>query len=511
MNKVYNNYFSGSVSQVSNCLEIILYNKSSFSERISLYNLEDFFLTNLTGDSEKFVQISRKRAWIEDETGKVPVPFEYKKLLGDAGFNVIVYISPISSSPIGYTEFVNTQGIGVSLEIIINIKRTTTKEGEFTVDLNNQLVGKDLSKNYLGEEPYYYATQKDIKSGKYRNLFTSNVGRTESDRYSMIVSSSGLITKEGSWKLRLNRDIEINIGLTNYNICFYEGVLTLAAWKNKNYELYSLIGKYPGEEPVSKITGSTSKIIKRIEGRYYFDTEGKLRCIESNEVVVGKMGTQVCDYQDPHCKVYDLPTFYSRSAIFKYIPEINNIYLDLDNYLKSNQVKVHAKIGSWFVLSREYSGTNIYTAVSPTSIVNMTEEDLEKAIFVGDQTLIIHEPKTEGGWEYYSIYNTFGTELMTERARVVLENGRLDWWGESKGSFLFCYMDVEEKDEAHFEEYYNGENGLVSIIYDVEELSSTVLNRYRRNTYPKCVGIPEFIGSYCGLIFYKIGSKVNWL
>ena len=36
MNIVYSNYISGPVRQVSDCLEIVLYNKSSFKELISL-------------------------------------------------------------------------------------------------------------------------------------------------------------------------------------------------------------------------------------------------------------------------------------------------------------------------------------------------------------------------------------------------------------------------------------------------------------------------------------------
>ena len=73
--------------------------------------------------------------------------------------------------------------------------------------------------------------------------------------------------------------------------------------------------------------------------------------------------TQFVDYLDKRCNVYDLPTFYTSSTIFKYIPEINNIYLDLDNYLKSSSIIIQSKIGSWFVLKRLWWYV-IYTAVS---------------------------------------------------------------------------------------------------------------------------------------------------
>jgi hypothetical protein len=149
---------------------------------------------------------------------------------------------------------------------------------------------------------------------------------------------------------------------------------------------------------------------------------------------------------------------------------------------------------------------SIYTAVSPTSSIILTEEDIERAIFVGDQTMILKEEGEGDRCGYYSIYNTFGKELMTERARVVLLNGRLDWWNNQ---FKFCFLDTDE-DYIHYEEYY-GDNGIVSIVYVNEELSVSALRKYRRNIYPESEGIPELIGSFGGLIFYKNGQKINYL
>ena len=163
-------------------------------------------------------------------------------------------------------------------------------------------------------------------------------------------------------------------------------------------------------------------------------------------------------------------------------------------------------IAAVFVLERDYGGASIYTAVSPTSSIILTEEDLERAIFVGDQTMILKEEGDSNHDGYYSIYNTFGKELITERARVVLYNGRLDWWNNQ---FRFCFLDTEE-DETHFEEYY-GDNGLVPIVYSFEDLGGSALGKYRRNTYPMSDGIPDLIGSYGGIIFYKNGSKINYL
>lgn len=493
MNKVYNNYVSGSVLQVSECLEIILYNKSSFTERLSLYNLKDFYLKYLVGTSEKYTRLYREKAW----NGNDPVPFEYKKTLS-SGFNVIVYISNSSGSPIGYSEFVNTQGVGVTLGITVKIDRAL--KGELEIDIENQIAGKTLERQFQGREPYEYPTISEVMGKSYRNLFTSDIERLESDVYSFIIGSSGIVTKEGSWKLKVKKDVIIDSGLSHTNICFYNGSLVLAAWEGTVYKLYCLIG----ENDI--IEGNTVNNIKRIEGRYYYDSEEKLRDLETGKIIVKTRKTQFVDFLDPHCTVYDLPTFYTSSTIFKYIPEINNIYLDLNNYLKSNPIVLHSKIGQWYILLLDCGGTEIYQAVSPTSVINMTEEDLSNAIFVGDQTMILYEEGDEDHSSYYLIYNTSGIELSTERARVVLENGRLDW---KNGLIQFCFLDTEE-DDTHFEEYF-GDNGLVSIVYEYEDLSGSALKNYRRNIYPKGSGIPELIGSFGGLIFYKNNTKINYL
>ena len=501
MNIVYNNYFSGSVLQISRCLEIIIYNKYDFDDRISLYNIESFCLKNLSGtSSEKFAKIYRQE-------GNAETPFEYKKLL-EGGFNVIVYISNASSVPVGYTEFVNTQGVGVFLDIFLEVGREY--EGELGIIIQNQLAGKNLSRRFQGKEIYNYSTLKDIQERKYRNLFTSDVGRTESDIYSFILNGTGIITSEESWKIKFRRGVTINPDLTNYNICFYSGSLILAAWEDKSYSLYPLL------DQADTISGSSGSVIKKIVGRYYIDTENNLRDLMSEEIIEKTRKTQFCDYLDQKCKVYNLPTFYTVSSIFKYIPEINNIYLDLDNYLKSSSLVVHSKIGSWFILQRDFGGAYIYTAVSPTSVINMTEEDLENAIFVGDQTMILYDSGDSIHTPYYIIYNSFGIELSTEKAREILLNGRLGWWKETGNLedefFRFCYLDIEEEDEAHFEEYF-GDKGFVHVVHQYEDLENTELSKYRKNIYPKQQDnpIPKLIGSYGGLIFYRDGTEISYL
>ena len=481
MNTTYKNYLIGSVRQITECTEIILFNKSKITERISLYNLEEFYLKYLTSSNGGLEYTRLTRQVGED--------FEYKKSL-ENGFDVIVYISSVSNSPIGFTEFINEQGIGLSIGITLNISRTLS--GELEIVIQNRLSQKNLQKEWIGNQLYNYTTIGKVRERSYKNVFTSNLGRINKDSYSFILGSSTVTTREGSYKLDIRRNITIN-SLGNYGIFYYRGDLVLGEWKKQEYKLYSLVG-------TNDYSGSTEYDIYRVMGRYYKDVNGKLRDLENSVEVIGTGKYRFCDFQDPKCLIYDLPTFYTKSNVFKYIPEINNIYLDLDNYLKSNQLMICGKIGSWFILKRNYGGIYIYVASSSTSVLIMTEEDLGKALFVNDQTVILKEE------DYYVLYKSEFETLYTERSRVILLGGRLDYIGGTP--VLMCFLDTEE-DETHYEEYY--ESGKVNIIFNYENIQGTALNGYRRSYCPGIYGIPELIGSYGSLIFYKIGNTVNYL
>lgn len=501
MNSLCHNYISGPISQVSGCLEIILYNKSSFPERISVYNLKNFYFKYLIGSfSDKYVRLARESADSE-------VKFEYGRQL-EKGFNIIVYLDPDSSLPVGYSEFTNTQGDGISLNIGIEISRTVD-ENELTLEISNKLVGKDLSKKFLGKDISQYSPISEVTRRSYRNLFTNNTGRLTADSSSFIISSSGFLTKNESWKLGVNRSLTISSlwDDVKYNVCFYSGDLVLACWSGTRYSLHTL----SGSNQYGTIK-TTRENIKRIEGRYFLNEEGVLKYLDvvdnngNRSVFSENKGTQFVDFQNKECTPYNLPILYTKSDILKYIPEINNIYLDLDNYLKSNQVIIHSKIGSWFIFKRHnYNEESIiYVAVSPITAIYMTSEDLENAFFVGDQTVILRDDN------YYYIYNASEIELYTERARSILFNGRLSWQGKGSYKYRFCFLDNEEEDNKHFEEYF-GDNGFVHLVFNYDELSGTVLMKYRKNFYPESSSIPLLIGSYGGLIFYNNNNNISFL
>ena len=72
-----------------------------------------------------------------------------------------------------------------------------------------------------------------------------------------------------------------------------------------------------------------------------------------------------------------------------------------------------------------------------------------------------------------------------------------------------CITDNATADEEHYQEYYGSQT--IPVVFDYEDLSKTVLNRYRRGPYPLVSGIPELVCSFGGLIFYKSGTTINYL
>ena len=497
-------YVLGSTKAVTECLDIILYNKSNFNRKISLYNLEDFYKEFLSGsDTETHLRLSRSS---KDEN------FFYKGTL-EEGFDVIVYISPFSNIPSGYTEFVNVQGRSGDIKISIDVKRNLeTLLGDddqlkFSIELKleNNISKNNLNKDYLGEELYNYVSSSEVLKDSYSNLYTNDIGRSGSDPRSLIYSSSsGVINNSVFWKFRINKNINIDPYSKTYNrfkVCYYNNDLVIACWKeeSKSYSLYSLINKNTLGFPFVK-HGETTESILKICGRFYIDADKKLRYLDSNKEVGDN--SLVCDGQDNRGIVYDLPEFYLKSDIIKYIPELNNIYLDLDYYLRSNQLSVYDKIGSWFILKQKYGGDLIYLAVSPVSVIYMSKEDLDKSFFVNDQTVILAEE------DYYAVYDSMNTKLYTERARNIIHSrGNFEIYDDS--GIYMCVLGTEE-DEKHYLEYYDSD--LVNIVFKYEDLYSTVLNKYRRNYYPSNIkGIPEIIDSFKGLIFYKSDNIITYL
>ena len=511
-NSNYKSFVLGSVKAVTNCLDIVLYNKRKINRKISLYNLDDFYKNYLSGyDTVIHKRLSRS---------SYNNSFYYKSGSLEDGFNVIVYISTSSNTPLGYTEFINDQGISGNLNIDINIKRVLDNvlipiglddvSYNFDIELNirNNISDNNLIKDYSGDKLYNYVKVSEVINSNYENLYTNNTGRVSSDPRSIIYSpSSGIMDKNNFWKFKINKDINIDPyseDYDNFRVCYYNNDLFIVGWQlgGLKYSMYSLLNKNSLGYPFVR-HGETGNGIKKVLGKFYLDVEDTIRYLDTDIQVIPKSGENlIFDLQDNRGILYSLPGFFSKSELIKNIPEINNIYIDLDNYLKSNQLIIHNKIGSWFILSQRYGGDMLYLAVSPVSLIYMSSTDLDNAFFVNDQTVILKED------EYYVIYSTPGKKLYSERARLIINTAGTYEPYEDTGFYMTVFG--TDDDEKHYLEYYD--SGLVKIVFKYEDLYDTILNKYRRNYYPTdLIGIPEIIDSFKGLIFYKQDNIITYL
>lgn len=494
----YTNFIIGSVKTITDSLQIILYSKSTFSTRISLYNLNSFYLTYLSGpDSTNHVRLSRSSN---------KEYFEYNKNL-ENGFDVIVYISSSLNTPVGYTEFNNIQGIGIYINIGLDFERTSDSRDTLYIDTSVYTSGNSLVKNLGGNELDQYTRVQDLPKS-YQNPFTTSLSRVETDPYSYILSRDFIIGNGEFKRLGINKNINVdpyNIGFTKHDICFYNGDLVVVSWNNTKYSVISLTRTNSFGLPVTYVKPGEELVdeIESLGSRYYYSKSGRLIDIITREEYIKskKDNILVSDKIDSKGIVYELPTFFQKKDALEYIPEINNIYLDLDYYFESYQLTIFRKIGSWFILRQKYSGKYLYLAVSSVCAVYFDYTDLENIMFVNDQTIILKED------DYYMIYNRPGETYYSEKARLIVEGGKLNSYDET--GILMCITGNSEYDENHYQEYYGSQK--ISVIFKYEDLYKTKLNSYRRGIYPNKNGIPDLVCSVGGLIFYKIDSIINYL
>lgn len=71
----------------------------------------------------------------------------------------------------------------------------------------------------------------------------------------------------------------------------------------------------------------------------------------------------------------------------------------------------------------------------------------------------------------------------------------------------FCKSN-DESDNKYLEKFKTKE---IEIISNDSQLSETSLNKFRKNYYPICEGIPNIVCACEGLIFYIIDRKLNYL
>ena len=214
--------------------------------------------------------------------------------------------------------------------------------------------------------------------------------------------------------------------------------------------------------------------------------------------------------------MYEIKQLGTQEEVLSEYPEISGTYLNLKEYLRYYKFEAIRKVGSWFILSQ--GNTDLYMAVSGGMILYLTSEDLQRAFFLNDQSIIIQEDT------YYTLYNTLHRKYYTERARLISEGGVMinyyDYYLDSTGKFQpsiyqdenylgVCNSPVVSRNRE-YNQYYQDEE--IKVIQKTNELYTTPLNGYRRGSYIlEGDGIPNFCSAFEGLLFWSDTYKLYYL
>lgn len=491
INKIgYSTHILGTVESVKSCLRIVLYDKYKISDgnnrykRISLYNIDEVY--NLVKQGE----------YLELRRDNRTEPFQYKHVNEKInGFNVIIYLNS-EGFPIGYTEFTNTQGEKRDTNIEINI---TAKVEDFSITLNDNLDKVEYAeKSYLGTGLENYtgsktAREKIKNSEQRKKYYTKFVSQAEHTRDSMFLDSGAVVETSNSglsfMKLGLERNLNyspLGYNFTNFGTSYYGDDIALCAWNGIDYCISSLTQRNMfGDLITYTKSGRGYFTLPSDEIKIEYSAGKYLVCSSSLGGInrVRAFNTETRDWEksnnlnvfidpwDKTGKLYDIPSAIPVSDIYRYLPELVNIYYD---YKENEYLRVIRKVGPWFVLDVKVSGESLVLVTGISFMLYLTKEQLRNLIYFDDNTLILNNKSS------YQIYRGIREVRYTPEAANLIQSG-----GSTK-----C-----------------------ETVLKTSELYQTPFNALRRGAYPEKPGIPEIVSGFKGHLFYIDDSNyiINFL
>ena len=488
----YSTHILGTVKQAKSCLGIVLYDKYKFQNvegynKISLYNLEQDYEVII--ENGPYLKLTRE---------KVGDSFQYLHTNRElsSGFNVIIYLDPVTSSPVGYTEFSNNQGKNRDLTINLELSASVNT---LDIVLNNNLsIAERVDREYTGTGLNEYTSGSVLKS----DVLSIQPKYPYSKFLSQAQYSGGAITDAGLVK-KIEDELKfVKVGIarnvvysptfynfTNFNVSFLGDDIVLCAWNGINYCISSLSKKNDfgnlitytksttGYYTLLQDDGSTN-VIKYAAGKYLvcesvlktlrvvtrvfdFTTRSWVKTINPNVFV---------DPCDQYNRVYDLPSSISYEQAYLYLPEISNSFY---SYLDTDYVNVVRKTGNWIVTSRVESGKRLYMISGLSFSLYIKKEELDDIIFLDDNTLILKRD------DELRVYRGIGETRYTESAAELI-GGKL--------------------------------NTKYEIIRLGDDIMSSILNPLRRGAIPENGKVPEVVCGFSGYLFYTTEDyKINFL
>lgn len=518
-NTGYSTYVIGNSNSISNSLEIVLYNKNDNwipeLPKISLYNIKEVYSSILESSTGNYVRLSRESS---------SDPFKYQSNLLK-GFSVIIYMSVIDNTPIGYTEFLSSQGKENNIDIFISLNSSISSEIE--VDLSNSLdqlqSNSTTGKNFQDNINLYSYTSastiiKDLDIIEKYPRFTSHVSRILDDKDMNLLLDYGIGNHTGFYKISLNHNVNIDPYSHNYKnhqIGFYGKDIVLYSWTENKYSIKSLINKTRFGNPKIYTTseGSDYSIFKDLtenqsilyfSGRFIVTTRNdysgavELYDLERHSWISTDFQRFYIDILDPKSKVISFPNSISSKNIVNYCPEINSTFLDLEELSEYANINIIKKCGDWYVFKYKQSSKKDYYIYSSIDKLVYTVKTDNSPILLNNSLMMIRTVDKDLGLDYYTIYHDPGINYYTEKARAVLNNLQLEF-DEDLGILV-----SKDKDLENYRKLYK--EGKILIIHrnNPTGIFKTILTGFRRSYFKSSLRekIPNIISSFYGLLYY---------
>ena len=541
-------YSLSTIESLVECNTILLFNSIYLTDiKLSIDNLAVVYDTiiNDTGTYIPYLIVDKN----SEDSGFY---YELSKAVKSglkSGFNEIIYVNPLKSSPLGYTEL-QTQ-IGVSTNIIIKINLTTGIDdgGDLNLSFKLDSVTESLysSKELSGKDLNDFTTVSDIKNSPLPKFepYTNNITSLLKDENRSIFLNDRIIT--GDFKLHklgllVGRDVDpFRNNFQTYKVSRYGNDLAIYSWSKTKVN-----NKYQIDYCINSLTVS-NKFNNLLQYVYTKDNDG---CCTVPEIIEGEKtavdidvlyvtgkyivckgifedGTSTVkvlntDTEEPYW-VYLSEDFVClsewdtvpriirlknkkinfsidsvREVLEKY-PDLYTTHLDTKN-LSSFYLK--RKIGEWYLLQKSINNGTVFVLAGKYSTVYLTDEDLKRLIVINNTTVMINDE------DYYIMYTGLGKTWYTERYRAFFyDSSMIDYNGIMMAN-IGDNINIEISDTT-YKNYYDKE--VIKIVRKTDQLSNTILDRYRRNRYPNIDKIPNIIDACNGIIFYIEDGKINYL
>lgn len=523
------------IKSITECKKILVYNRNNFANdpdsnyvRLTLYNLEQIYNDVLvvgSGYDDRCCEITREIVDKEDITNN-PFHYDCSNINTPNGFNIIIYLSNVDDSPVGFTEFINTQG-RVSENIDIYLKFNING---LILDLHmsNELYSKRslMTGDFLGTELNKYTSNfvidKDIKNILKDSKYTTHLSSylCENNKNNIYLNDRILNSDKEIIKLNLKNNYDFGLGpeFEKQQLTYYRDDIVVYSWKmNGNEVKYQIVSAISGnsyiyDEFADTIHVLDSKVKKQevlyCAGKYIvikitYRNKTRIRLFDTENMcwVDTKEDNVIVDPFDREAEIYELPRSVSistKDSAYFLLPELVNVYLDLGDYISTySELEVFRKIGDWIIIKNRRPGKDFYIATNMFSVIYMTKDDYDNMIVINNSTLLLKENT------YYVVY--YGVRkktYYTERARSLSTGIGLT---ANENNIQLCNDDELE----YYTELYNKKE--ICIVIKDSDLFSSIFDQFRKRPVSKLIVPSNIVGAIGGIIYYKENNKLSYI